>query len=350
MNLRRLGERGFIEELRRRFRGVTPPAPEGIGDDAALFHPRHGPLLLTTDCLIESRHFRRGEPPYLLGRKALAVNLSDVAAMGGRPAAFLLTLGIPDDLPARFLDDLVEGMASSAREHGVDLIGGDTSSSPGPLVISITLLGTARAGRGTRALTRTGAAPGDAICVSGPLGGSAAGRRLLESGWRARLDGRRRALVGAARPAGAPALLPVRALEALRSHLDPRPRLRLGRLLLEKRIASSAIDLSDGLSIDLSRLARASDVGARLLAPAIPIADCARAVGGALHVSPLDLALHGGEDYELLFTVPAAKQRLLARTGALTIGRITGATGGLRMAEPSGRERPLAIAGFDHFR
>jgi thiamine-monophosphate kinase len=185
--------------------------------------------------------------------------------------------------------------------------------------------------------------------VSGALGASAAGRLLLEAGWRARLDASR-ALVGALRPAAAPVLLPVRAIEALRMHLDPSPRLALGRALLARKIATACIDLSDGLSIDLARLAEASGVGARLLAPAIPIADCARSVGGALHVSPLHLALHGGEDYELLFTVPPARQHRLVGTGALVIGRITSGSRGLKLVEPSGREQRLRAGGFDHFR
>ena len=329
------------------------PPPYGIGDDAALVrssHSSHGVQLISTDCLLETRHFSRSEPPYLLGRKSLAVNLSDIAAMGGVPTAFLLTLGIPTDLPTRYLDDYLAGLVSSAREHGVALIGGDTSSSPGPFIISITILGRTPKGRAARVLARSGARAEDRIYVSGPLGGSAAGRALLSAGFRPKLDPARRTLVGSVRPAGAPRLERVRVLEAMRLHLDPSPRIALGRRLLEKRIASSAIDLSDGLSLDLARLAEASGVGARLLSPAIPIADCARAVSSALGLDPLRLALDGGEDYELLFTVPPGKEPLLANEPVFFIGHVVSRRAGLALVDGAGRRTKLRPGGFDHFR
>ncbi|HET9480114.1 MAG TPA: thiamine-phosphate kinase [Candidatus Polarisedimenticolia bacterium] len=367
MDLRRRGEDGFIAWIGRRFGRLAPPPPAGIGDDAAL-RRMGGAALLTTDCLVEGVHFRRDEPAFLLGRKSLAVNLSDIAAMGGRPDCFLMVLAVPDDLPSSFLGNLIDGMASAAREHGVALAGGDTSRSAGPLVIAITVAGRTQVGRGARVLTRSGARPGDGIYVSGALGDSAAGRRLLDLGWRPRPAGRAKRQTGAGRarvagvtsPAGgrgrrlAGSLPPIRARQALGKHLDPQPQLALGRWLLSHRVASAAIDLSDGLSTDLARLTAASRVGARLLAPAVPIGDPARAVAAALGEDPLGLALHGGEDYELLFTVPAAREPELLRLpaglpGAFFIGRITSRLQGIRLAEPSGRDRPLRAGGFDHF-
>ncbi len=355
------GERGFIEALRGRFGRLAPPSPDGMGDDAAALPAlsRGARLIATTDALLEGRHFRRGEPPYLLGRKALAVNLSDVAAMGARPRAFLLTLGIPADLPDPYLDRFVAGLAAAAREHDVALVGGDTCASESSLVVSITVLGEAPRGR---ILRRDGARPGDGIYVGGALGASAAGRALLERGWRALMDRSGRHVTGlrsggAGAPAAAASAVRRWGPQAVRRHLDPAPRLALGRLLLSKRIASSAIDLSDGLSIDLSRLAEASGTGARLLAPAVPIADAARALGCVLGAGPLDLALHGGEDYELLFTVPPSREPDLARlcrrdpsAVAFVIGRMTGRRRGLVLVGPTRRERPLHPAGFDHFR
>lgn len=355
MNLKRVGERGFIEEIRRRFGDLAPPSPAGIGDDAALLLPARAGWLASTDCLIETRHFRRDEPAHLLGRKSLAVNLSDMAAVGGRPESFLLTLAVPSDLPPRFLDDLLEGLASSARQHAVKLVGGDTSGSPGPLVISITILGRAGSGRGRAVLTRAGARPGDGIYLSGPIGGSAAGRVLIERGWRPRFDTRGGAIAGAIPPPGASASvagtrrrIATRAAEAMRSHLDPSPRISLGRRLLEERIASAAIDVSDGLSTDLFRLAQASRAGARILAPALPIADSARALAPVTGSEPLELALNGGEDYELLFTVPPPKERRLAGLDAVFIGRITSRAGGLTLADSRGSHRRLRPGGWDH--
>ncbi len=356
--LRRSGEDGLLAHIVRRFGRLAPRAPLGIGDDAALMGvPAGSPV--TTDCLIEDRHFLRSDPPRLLGRKALAVNLSDLAAMGAKPEAFLLVLGIPDGLPGGYLEELLEGLLAAARRHRVALIGGDTSSSPYGLVITITAIG--RAWRG-RVLRRSGARPGDGIYVSGPLGAAATGRLLLARGWRARLDRRSRDLAGLSRPPSRRGPVRTRAertraLEAVRSTLDPEPRLGLGALLVKRSIASAAIDLSDGLSTDLARLVSASRVGARLMAPAVPIHDSARSLGRSLGRDPLDLALSGGEDYELLFTVPPRKEAALVRIGleapgeeALLVGRITPRSSGLVLAGPSGRERRLSPAGFDHFK
>ena len=333
------------------------PPPSGIGDDAALLRAgRTGPAgrgtqrLISTDSLIETRHFSRDEPAYLLGRKSLAVNMSDIAAMGGTPTSFLLTLGIPADLPSRYLDDYLAGLAASAREHGLNLIGGDTSSSPGPFVISITIIGRTAKAPKPRILTRSGSRPGDLIYVSGPLGGSAAGRALLSAGYRPRLDPARRVLRRVASPAGAPPLAGVRALEAMRLHLDPRPRIALGLRLAGLGIASAAIDLSDGLSLDLARLAEASGVGASLLSHAIPIADCARAVSSALALNPQSLALDGGEDYELLFTVPAHKEPRLFDQSVFFIGRVAPRRAGLCLVDAAGNRSRLRPGGFDHFR
>jgi thiamine-monophosphate kinase len=307
-------------------------------------------LLAAADALVESVHFRRDEPPFLLGRKALAVNLSDIAAMGGRPTHFLLTLLLPRDLPWDFLRRLLEGMAASAREHQVKLAGGDTCVSPGPLGISISVLGETRSAS-PPPLMRRGARPGDAIYVSGPLGASALGRRLLEAGWKPRLDrsGRKVAAAVPPKPGRAGRAERVRAAEALRAHLDPRPRLDLGGWLRARGAATAAMDVSDGLALDLWRLTQASGVGARLLEPAIPIADPARRLAGAVGADPLALALHGGEDYELIFTVPPSRERQAIRAGGLFIGWITRG-GGLVMSPASGPSKSLRPEGFDHFR
>jgi thiamine-monophosphate kinase len=341
-------EESFLRLIRRHFGALVPPSPRGIGDDAAVWRPAPGRLLAAADVLIESVHFRRDEPPYLLGRKALAVNLSDVAAMGGRPHSFLLTLALPADLPTAYTDALLAGMASCAREHRVLLAGGDTCASPGPLMISIAVMG-GLPGKAP-ALTRSGARAGDALYISGPLGVSATGRALLEAGWRPRPSAGGRAIAAAMPPAaGSTRTQRTRALDALRRHLDPVPRLDLGLRLRAARLVSAAMDLSDGLSLDLWRMTQASGTGARLLAPAIPIGDAPRALGSVLGRDPLDLALHGGEDYELLVTVPPGRERKVEAMGLVFVGRMTARGEGLVLADGLGRLTPLIPHGFDHF-
>lgn len=350
MKLRNLGEEGFIKAIRRRFGRLAPAPPRGIGDDAAWIPRAPAGVLVSTDCLVEGIHFRRGEPARLLGRKSLAVNLSDIAAMGGRPSGFLLTLAVPPGLPPRFFDDFIDGLHEASRQHSTELLGGDCSASGSDLVVSITVFGTP-AGKRARVLPRDGARPGDTLFVSGALGSSATGRLLLSRGWRLRLDpsGRDPSAVA---PAGARPGRDerTRALEAMLAHLDPRPRVELGADLARLGAASAAIDVSDGLSIDLERLAASSRVGAVVMEAAVPIGDPARALAARLGTDPLALALAGGEDYQLLFTVPPSRRRLLTGLDALPIGRITRRTGGLRLVRPGGRERRLPKGGHDHFR
>ena len=320
-----------------------------MGDDAAVLHARERwDLVVSADCLIESIHFRRTDPPRLIGSKALAVNLSDLAAMGARPVCFLLTLGLPPDLPPRHVEALLDGLAAQARAHDVSLVGGDLSSSPGPLFISITVIGRFAGSRRRGPMTRSGARPADGIWVSGPLGASAAGRWLLDKGWRPRMRGGR--IAGVARPKtkGAARLPASRAIAALTAHLDPEPAVTTGCRLREKGIASAAIDISDGLSTDLHHLAAASGVGAHLMEPALPIADAARACA-QLGADPRRLALSGGEDYRLLFTVPRRHERLMAGVPALLIGRIVARRRGIRLIGADGRGVPLKPGGFDHF-
>jgi thiamine-monophosphate kinase len=306
-----------------------------------------GRQLAAADGLVESIHFRRDEPPFLLGRKALAVNLSDIAAMGGRPRRFLLTLAIPSDLTPAYLDALVAGLADAAAEAGVLLAGGDTCASPGPLMISITVLGELPGAEAP--LTRSGARAGDGLYVSGPLGVSATGRALLEAGWRPAMARRGRTIDRAVPPGEATLTQRTRAREALRAHLDPRPRLDLGRHLRARRLASAAMDLSDGLAMDLRRLTDASGTGARVIGPAVPIGDAPRALAALLGREPIDLALHGGEDYELLIAVPPHREARLERLGLLFVGRLTPRRTGLVIADGVGGVSRLRPAGFDHF-
>ncbi len=306
----RLNEETLIARFRRALNGGRGPGVRvGIGDDTAVLEaaPRRGgrERLFTTDMLVEGRHFRLGEASaYQIGRKALAVNLSDIAAMGGRPTHAVAALGLPARTSARFVDGLARGLAAAARASGTVIVGGDTNGSD-RLVISVALLGEAW---GPRAVTRSGARPGDVLFVTGALGGSYASRR----------------------------------------HLNFRPRLTEARYLAARFRVRAMMDLSDGLAADLPRLAAASGVGARVLAEAVPVHRDAR--------GSLKAALADGEDFELLFALSPRDAARLERTRPpkglarfTRIGRAVARAAGLRLVE-RGIERPLPRPGFDHFR
>jgi thiamine-monophosphate kinase len=366
MNLRKTSEREFLRALSRRHRRVMPPSPHGPGDDAAFRKPH----LVTTDALLEGVHFRRSEPPFLIGRKALSVNLSDIAAMGGRPQACLLSMGVPHDLPRSFVESFTGGFASAAQEANVQWIGGDTVRSVAGIALSVTVLGAP----GRSLLTRSGARSGDGIYVTGTLGGSAAGRRLLEEGWRVRppsprsvslwrhvseLHAGRRLLPLLTRRSRGGAGAPLRRATAavlIARHLDPVPRVAAAAFLSRRSLASAAMDLSDGLSVDLARLCEASGTGALILKEAIPISRETRAWVARAVSDPFLHAVNGGEDYEILFTVPSRMEPRLARwpvedeTGPFRIGRIRPASEGIRVIDARGRLSPLRPRGYDAFR
>jgi thiamine-monophosphate kinase len=295
----------------------------GIGDDCAILAPPPGhEILVTTDLSLESRHFRRDWlPPSLSGRSAghrcLARGLSDLAAMGAKPLAAFLSLALPPNFEQKWFDHFLAGLLALAKQHAVPLAGGDTAQAPGEHVLAdIVLLGTAPAGR---ALRRSAARPGDRLFVTGALGGAAA---ELES------------LAQAPRRTRKPG-----------PHTFPQPRLAVGQALLRRRLASACIDLSDGLSTDLTHLCDSSRVHAVLDAASIPIHPLAK--------GRLPLALHGGEDYELLFTAPPTLKipRTLAGLPLTEIGRITRPSPRhpqILLQSPTGSE-PLHPAGWEHF-
>jgi thiamine-monophosphate kinase len=295
-----------------RIRALLGALGEGIGDDCAVLAPPPGErLLATVDMLVEGVHFRRGDiDPASLGRRALAVSLSDVAAWGGTPRWARCSRGLPPETPADFLDAFYAGLGGLAAEHGVAVAGGNLARLPERLAIDVVVLGTA-----VRPVGRHGARPGDRLYVTGPLGRAAAGLRWL-------LAGRD--------PAAFPHLVA--------AQRTPEPRLREGRALAA--VASAMLDISDGLAQDLGHLCAASGVGAELDAAAIPVDADTRAAAAELGLDPLSLALHGGEDYELLFAAPPDA----AVPCGIAIGRVV-AGAGLRLDG-----RPLAPRGWDHFR
>ncbi len=300
----------------------------GIGDDAALFRPKPGhETILTCDWFLEGTHFLRlKHPPEAVGWKCLARAMSDVAAMGASPRCFLLSLALPETHTGHWLERFLRGLRRAAREFQCALAGGDTTRR-NEIFINVTVVGEVRSGL---AVPRSGARKGDLLYVSGKLGEAELGLQSLLHG--ESLASRKNPL--------------------LKKHLYPEPRLELGRWLAEKKIATAMIDLSDGLSSDLSRLCAASAVGALLEKSKIPKVQIPKVALKHGH-DPLQLALHGGDDYELLFTVRAQKAKLLPkifkRVGLTAIGRIT-RDRKLLLLEEDGHVRQLVPHGWDPFR
>jgi thiamine-monophosphate kinase len=300
----------------------------GIGDDAALFRPKPGhEIVLTCDWFLEGTHFLRDKhPPDAVGWKCLARAVSDVAAMGGTPRCFLLSLALPETHTGRWLDLFLGGLRRASRKLQCTLAGGDTTRRD-EVLINITVVGEVRAGR---AVLRSGARADDILYVSGRLGEAELGLQILR-----RSKGR------------ASNKNPL-----TRKHLYPEPRLALGQWLSKKGLATAMMDLSDGLSSDLPRLCTASAVGALLEGAKIPQAQSPHLALKHGH-DPLQLALHGGDDYELLFTVPPRKAKLLPKTyrgvSLTAIGKIT-RNRDLLVLEANGRVRQLIPCGWDPFR
>jgi len=290
----------------------------GIGDDCAVLKlPAGHDVLVTTDFTLENVHFRRKwHPPEVVGWRCLTRGLSDIAAMGGEPRAAFLSLALPRRTPQRWVDGFFRGLLELADEFRVPLAGGDTAQSAGGIQADIVVVGSVPKGK---AVLRSGARPGDGIYVTGELGGAAAAIVRLRRGRVCPADYER--------------------------HFHPTPRIEVGRWLRQRGLASAMIDLSDGLSTDLEHICEESAVGAEIDVEMIP---CAR-VGRPAREVPLDLALHGGEDYELLFTSRGRIPEKVARVRVTRIGRIRRERGMLLVGD-DGRRRRLAPRGWEHFR
>ncbi len=328
-----LTEDQLIAAVAKVLSGEAPGVLVGVGDDAAVVESSRGPLVVTADMLLEHVHFEVDSiSPADLGAKSIVVNVSDVAAMGASPRYGVVSLGLPSSIESAWVMELYGGMRSACDEYALSLIGGDTNRAQA-VTIGVTVLGELPSGTGVR---RSGARPGDLIAVTGSLGAAGGGlilsrrsssrlRRMLGEPWARKL------------------------LEALHR---PVARVGEGRTLAQAG-ATAMMDLSDGLAKDLSRLCEASGCGARIRLDAIPIAEALRAGAPALGVDPIELAVSGGEDYELLVTLDAtafdrARDELHERFGVtLTeVGVIT--EDGLLAVGPTG-ERPLEPKGWDHF-
>ena len=318
-----MNEFEFIKNIKKNY-GL-----DAVGDDCAVL-PRDelSDLLITSDLLVEDIDFRLDwTTPEMLGHKALAVSLSDVAAMGGAPQWALLSIGIPESLwSARFLDRFYEGWYGLANTYGVKLVGGDLSRTPAKLVVDSTVGGTVAKGG---AILRSGANVGDSIFVTGPLGGAAAGLRLLEQGMRFDQT----------------SISPT--VELIKKQLAPTARVEIAARLRETGIVSSMIDLSDGVSSDLAHICRASDVGAVIFANDIPFESEVMEIAGSV-AEMLDLALNGGEDFDLLFTAPQEKISQLNFDDIFRLGQITESVGVVEL-ERNGKREVLPPGGYRHF-
>jgi thiamine-monophosphate kinase len=310
-------EAEIIERIRQLF--PQRAAKVGIGDDAAVV----GEQAITTDMLIEDVDFTRSVPVEAIARKSLAVNLSDLAAMGAIPAFAVVALGIAPWL-LDSIDSFLKALADCARKYDIDLVGGDLSRAE-KVVIAITATGWIA----KRPLLRSGAKAGDRVFVSRPLGASSAGLQILQRGWPRDLPYAQREFAEA----------------AIRRHIDPEPEVALGIALAEIDAVTACIDISDGLSTDLHPLCDASGVGAEVERERIPPFPDLASIGPALGIDVGRAVLHGGEEFALLFTASMRESELSARVGrpVFSIGKIV-AEKGVRIDG-----QPLPAGGFDHF-
>jgi thiamine-monophosphate kinase len=362
-----VGEFGLIDRIRARRAVHGEDVVLGIGDDCAVL--RRGPVLevLTTDCLVEGTHY---EPGWMsmkdIGWKVMAVNISDVAAMGGRPGQALVTLYLPDDFTTGDLDDLYEGMEECGTKFGTTVVGGDIVRTRGPFAVSVTLSGICER---DQLVLRSGARKGDIIAVTGSLGESSVGLKMLEAGIglaKSVCDDAggdaEDASAGEGTSAGegasadeAVAPLGANARACLDRFRRPAPRLREARKITRELLPSSMIDISDGLLSDLRHVLEASHVGAVLDADAIPVGQGVLDYLDGDREAAVSQALSGGEDYELIFTIDCRHEADLPEVAAklaidiTPIGKITAKSSGMKLAGREG-EREIGRGGFDHFR
>ncbi len=331
MQLKKVGEFGLIDLIKKRVHSRNKKILVGIGDDASIVRPSPGKvLILTTDTLLEKIHFDLDYFTFRrLGHRALAANLSDIAAMGGLPITALVTLGLPDYVTVENVLQLYSGMNFLAKKFNCPVSGGDIISSPKGLLISITVLGEVE----RKLLTlRSKAKAGDLICVTGELGEAQAGLELLQKVKKNKKIRFSKGLV--------------------QKHLTPKPKIWEAREIVKKLNPTSMIDISDGLASEVGQIAKESKLGAVIYETEIPISSKAKQIGKILNKNASNWALYGGEEYELLFTIPKHKVKKLIELSKkikLTlVGEIT-RDKGLFLVRPEGRKEKVKKGGFSHF-
>lgn len=323
MKINDISEKKLIEKIEKDFFTSKPGLLLGIGDDAAVIKADKKSFILTKDLLIEKTHFYKDRhPAFFLGRKSLNINLSDIAAMGGRPLYALLGLGLPGKKSSNWVKEFLAGIKSACEEFDVILAGGDLCQAE-LISISVTVIG-----EGEYIIKRSGAGPGDLIYVSGTLGDSAQGLQLMKEGIQWGKDREKDVFLNA--------------------FFNPIPQVVLGRALSQNKTASSMIDVSDGLSVDLNHICEESGVGAQIIVDHIPFSDELR----LFQDDVMEMCLHGGEDYSLLFTVPQEKKPQvdsLKKEHKITeIGKIT-AGKDIYLFRSDGSKEKLDIKGYQHF-
>ena len=329
-----MGEFGLIERIQTQLSLPHKDIIKGIGDDASVTGIEKGKALLsTTDILIEGVHFDlRFTSAYDLGKKALAVNISDIAAMGGAPRFFLITLGIPPKLSVEFIDEFTSGIREVSDSCKTYIVGGDTSFSPEQFIINITVLGEAFSGD---VIYRNNAHIEDQIFVTGNLGDSALGLKILRESSCAKVEETFK--------------------ELIEKHLCPTPRVSEAALIAKNRIATAMIDISDGLISDLGHICNQSKVGAKIWIENLPLSDAFQKYSMRFTDNPMEMPLSGGEDYELLFTVNKRKMDVLKKiqpilqTRVTHIGEIVEQKNGITVLHRSGQRHSVKRKGFDHF-
>jgi len=322
-------ERTIIAAIARQQVGTAADLVRGIGDDCAVVRKAGGLVdLWTTDALVEGVHFDLAwHPPGLLGRKAASVNISDIGAMGGKPRFALLALGLPAACRKEFLDKMVAGFLDVLAEHDMALVGGDTVYSGERLMLSITVCGEMAE---KQVCYRSAARPGDLVWVSGCLGNAACGLELCRQGMQGQEE----------------------YASLCRAHLDPQPQVRLGRMLAESGLVHAMMDISDGLATDLAHICKESGAGAEIMADDVPLADELKKAAAALQLSSMQLALQGGEDYQLVFTAAAENSgplRNLSREAGVDIacvGRIVAGEGVILRQD--GAWLDITFRGYEH--
>lgn len=331
MELKDVGEFGLIDLIKQDTINDAGTVVVGIGDDAAVLLPTPRQLqLVTTDMLVENIHFDLTTTTAMqLGYKAIAVNLSDIAAMGGTPRHALVSIALPQHTTVDFVLNLYNGMKEICREYGVNIVGGDTVASPGGLVINVAVTGEVEPANLAR---RSGAKAGDIVAVTNVLGNSSAGLALLSRGEWEEYDF---------------------SWPLVTAHLTPRPQVKTGQLLAAHG-ATSMDDVSDGLASELHEIAQASNVSLRVMGAQIPLSQEIREAAVILGKEPLDYALYGGEDFQLLFTMAPSQFELVNTIdpGAVLtkIGEVLPPGEGVLLVDEAGQTHKLEARGYNHFR